>query len=387
MKKFHCERCGARVFFENIRCESCHAELGFVPEELAVGAFEVKQDGRLQRLLSTAVHQYSRCSNHQAPVSCNWLVRDDDFDPLCRSCRTTEVFPALSKAENGDRWSRIEAAKRRMTYGLLSLGLPIPNKQIDPQHGIAFEFLEETDPAQKVLTGHDDGRITLNIAEADDARREEVRTRMHEPYRTLLGHFRHEIGHYYWDRLVADTPWLEKFRALFGDERADYGEALKRHYESPVKNWQERFVSVYASSHPWEDWAECWAHYMHLWDGLETAESWGLRLDSAVPGTEPVHARAIDSTDPDIQRRVISDWLPISQFSNAMSRAMGGHDAYPFVMPDAVLQKLEFIHQVIASGVRGKFQMNFATVKAGTPSEEGTVSNLGPPAVDESLSP
>ena len=360
MKKFHCERCSARVFFENVQCENCHALLGFVPEELGMASFEAGEDGKLQRLSSSTDHVYRRCANHAAPVSCNWMVRDDDVDPLCRSCRTTEVFPMLSRPENGGRWCRIEAAKRRMTYGLLSLQLPIPNKRVDPQHGVAFEFLEETDPNQKVLTGHDDGRITLNIAEADDAHREEARTRMHEPYRTLLGHFRHEIGHYYWDRLIADTPWQEKYRALFGDERADYAEALKRHYESPVVDWPGRFISVYASTHPWEDWAECWAHYMHLWDGLETAASWGLRLDAAVPDTDPVQARAIDAADADLRHRIISDWLPISQFSNAMSRAMGAQDAYPFVMPDPVLEKLEFIHQVVLAGVRGDSPMNFS---------------------------
>lgn len=361
MKRFSCERCSARVFFENVACEACNAQLGFIPDELTMGAFEPggAPDGPLLRLSAISGTPYRRCANHVAPVSCNWMVGAADIDPLCVCCRTTEVFPALDKPDNGAHWSRIEAAKRRMTYGLLSRGLPIPNKKVDPTNGVGFHFLEETDPTQKVLTGHDDGLITLNIAEADDAHREEVRTNMHEPYRTLLGHFRHEIGHYYWDRLIADTPWQERFRALFGDEREDYGQALQRHYEAPVADWPERFISVYASSHPWEDWAECWAHYMHLWDGLETAAAWGLRLDAAVPGTPPVQANAIGGGEQSVKHRIVSDWLPISQFSNAMSRSMGGQDAYPFVMPDAVLEKLDFIHQVIAAGVRGDFRMNF----------------------------
>lgn len=362
MKRFNCERCGARVFFENVTCESCKAQLGFIPNELTMGGFESEDatDEPLQRLWVSSDVRYRRCAHHADPVACNWMVRSDDVDPLCTSCRTTEIFPALNKPENGAHWSRIEAAKRRMTYGLLSLGLTIPNKKVDPKNGVAFHFLEETDSKQKVLTGHDDGVITLNIAEADDARREEVRTRMHEPYRTLLGHFRHEIGHYYWDRLIAETPWLDRFRALFGDERADYGQALKRHYDSPLLDWLERFISAYASSHPWEDWAECWAHYMHLWDGLETAAAWGLRLDDAVPDTPPVQATALGTADQDFKLKVVSFWLPISQFSNAMSRSMGSHDAYPFVMPDPVLEKLEFIHHVVAAGVRGDIEMNFS---------------------------
>lgn len=372
MKRFSCERCGARVFFENVTCEGCKAQLGFIPQELTMGSFESDADpsGPMARLSSASQSSYRRCVHRLPPVACNWMVGADDTEPLCVSCRTTEVFPTLDKLENGPRWSRIEAAKRRMTYGLLSLNLPVPNKDVDPRDGVAFHFLEDTDPKKKVLTGHDDGLITLNIAEADDAHREDVRTRMHEPYRTLLGHFRHEIGHYYWDRLIADTPWQERFRALFGDERADYGEALQRHYESPVADWPERFISVYASSHPWEDWAECWAHYMHLWDGLETAAAWGLRLDAAVPNTPPVEANAIGGGEQGFRERVVADWLPISQFSNAMSRSMGGHDAYPFVMPDPVLEKLEFIHQVIAAGVRGDFQMNFGRVVVDQPEPE-----------------
>jgi hypothetical protein len=364
MKRFSCERCGARVFFENVACEACKAELGFIPGELTVGSFEqddLESGAPLQRLASEGSRQYRRCAHSVPPVACNWMVRADDPEPLCLSCRTTEVFPSLNKPENGAHWSRIEAAKRRMTYDLLALGLPVPNKEVDPVHGVAFHFLEETDPKQKVLTGHDDGLITLNIAEADDARREKVRASMNEPYRTLLGHFRHEIGHYYWDRLIANTPWQDRYRELFGDERADYGEALKRHYESPVADWPKRFISVYASSHPWEDWAECWAHYLHLWDGLETAAAWGMRLDAAVPGAPPVRATAMEASEPAFKARVINDWLPISQFSNSMSRSLGGLDNYPFVMPDPVLDKLDFIHQVVTSAARGDFEMNIGS--------------------------
>lgn len=360
MKRFSCERCGARVFFENVVCEACHAQLGFIPDELTMGAFDAgpAPNGAWVRL-SACAHLHRRCAHHSPPLGCNWMVRADDVDPLCVSCRTTEVFPALDKPENGAHWSRIEAAKRRMTYGLLSLGLPVPNQKVDPLDGVAFHFLEQTNPQAKVLTGHDRGRITLNIAEADDAHREHVRSRLGEPYRTLLGHFRHEIGHYYWDRLIAHTSWQDPFRTLFGDERADYREALQRHYACPMSNWADSFISVYASCHPWEDWAECWAHYMHLWDGLETASAWGLRLDAAVPNLPPVHAGAIPAGAQDFRQRAVADWLPISQFCNAMSRSMGAQDAYPFVMPDRVLKKLEFIHQAIAAGVDGELVMNF----------------------------
>jgi hypothetical protein len=374
MKTFCCERCEARVFFENIACDACDAQLGFIPAELTMGSFEADGNGVLTRVPNMQ-EGLRRCANHEAPVYCNWVLGADEDEDLCPSCRTTRVHPVLAKADNRKYWFRIEAAKRQLSYSLASWKLPFPSKAQDPQHGVAFDFLEQTDPARKVLTGHHDGVITLNIAEADDARREQVRAQMREPYRTLLGHLRHEVGHYYWDRLIHGTAWEGRFRELFGDERADYARALKQHYSCPTAGWSARFVSAYASSHPWEDWAECWAHYMHLQDGLETAASWGLRLDSAVPGRGPVLARPIASDEAEVQVRVVKTWLPISQFINAMSRSLGGRDSYPFVMPDAVLDKLAFIHQVIDAGVRGEVPMNFgapvaaAGVAATTPVE------------------
>jgi len=359
MKTFCCERCAARVFFENDSCGACQARLGFIPAELTLGSFEVDEAGQWLRLSGDGGAGLRCCANHEAPVFCNWMVDADDAEARCLSCRTTQVHPVLDKGENPAYWHRIEAAKRQLVYSLASWGLPFPSKAEDATNGVGFELLEQVDPKEKVLTGHDDGLITLNIAEADDAHREQARAQLHEPYRTLLGHFRHEIGHYYWDRLIWNTPWLDKYRELFGDERADYAKALERHYAAPLVDWQKRFVSAYASSHPWEDWAECWAHYMHLQDGLETATSWGLQLNHAVPGGAAVRAEAIGADETQLQAKIVRHWLPVSQFINAMSRSLGGRDSYPFVMPDAVLDKLAFIHQVIRAGVRGDMPMNF----------------------------
>ncbi|MGQ3052289.1 MAG: zinc-binding metallopeptidase family protein [Roseateles sp.] len=364
MKTFSCERCQARVFFENVRCEACNAQLGFIPSELTIGSFEAHEAAVLRRLAPATQSQRGRlrrCANHVAPVICNWMVDADGAEPLCQSCRTTRQRPALNKTENRGYWRRIEGAKRQLAYSLTSWRLPFPSKAEDPKHGVAFDLLEQTDPAKRVLTGHDAGVITLNISEADDARREQMRAQMREPYRTLLGHLRHEIGHYYWDRLIRSTPWIDDYRRLFGDERADYAQALKRHYATPLASWQARFVSVYASCHPWEDWAECWAHYMHLQDGLETAASWGLQLNAAVPRGTPVRAKVIAADATDVQTRIVRSWLPISQFINAMSRSLGARDSYPFVVPPPVLDKLAFIHQVIDAGVRSAVPMNFAS--------------------------
>ena len=358
MKNLCCEQCGLRVFFENVLCESCGAALGFEPGELRMAAFNVQADGAWQRVQGDPAG-WRPCANYAPTGVCNWMVAAHDPNPLCVSCRTTQVLPGLDKPENLAYWTRIEQAKRRLFYNLLSLGLPVPSRAEDPEHGVSFQFLEQLAPTARVMTGHDSGVITLNIAEADDAHREKTRTHLHEPYRTLLGHFRHEIGHYYWDRLIAGTEWHEKFRALFGDERQDYAEALAAHYATPRADWHQQFVSVYASSHPWEDWAECWAHYMHIHAGLETASAWGLRLDHAVPGEPSVQAHPVPHADTDMAHVLIEQWLPVSQFANAMARSLGNQDNYPFVMPEPVVRKLDFLHRVVVAGVTGKVPMNF----------------------------
>jgi hypothetical protein len=243
---------------------------------------------------------------------------------------------------------------------LLSLRLPLPSRDADPQHGVSFQFLEQTSAEQRVLTGHDEGVITLNIAEADDVQREKMRTHLHEPYRTLVGHFRHESGHYYWDRLVQDTAWLDEYRQRFGDERKDYAQALQEHYAHPVQDWPLNFISAYASSHPWEDWAECWAHYLHMVDGLETAAAWGLRLDQAATGSAAITAAPLAPEQPSLQASLVEQWLPVTQFSNAMNRSLGLQDSYPFVVPPPVVAKLEFIHRVVGTATRGGSRMNFS---------------------------
>ena len=360
---FHCTECNQRVFFDNLRCETCGSSLGYVPAERAMVAFSVDEhdvwsrlgpEGRVQR----------PCSNYAVEGVCNWMVDADDPAVLCLSCRTTKVIPALGKPENRIYWSHLEQAKRRLFYTLFGLRLPAPNRDADPVNGVSFQFLEDVSPQQRVMTGHDDGVITLNIAEADDAQRERTRTEMHEPYRSLVGHFRHESGHYYWDRLIAGTDWIDEYRQLFGDERTDYEQALKQHYANPVIDWHPSYISAYASSHPWEDWAECWAHYLHMVDGLETAAAWGLTLEHATPLGPPLKAAPVDPDATSVERSLIEQWLPVSQFSNAMNRSLGLHDSYPFVVRAPVVAKLDFIHKVIGAAVRGEKPMNFAPLDA-----------------------
>jgi hypothetical protein len=341
MKVFHCDHCEALVFFENVRCVACDHELAYLPDLEVVGS------------LNEAGGKYRKCKNYAENNVCNWAVPADDPDPLCRSCRLTRVIPDLGKSGNQQAWYKLEAAKRRLVYSLLRLGCPLKSKAEDPEHGLAFEFLADpaTPGAPRVTTGHASGVITLNVAEADDAEREKRRVALHEPYRTLLGHFRHEVGHFYWELLVQGSPRLERFRELFGDERKDYAEALKLHYQNgPPADWQERFVSAYAASHPWEDWAESWAHYLHTTDTLEIAAACGLSLRPR-RADEPVLKEPVvpsgQGTEP--FDRIIADWLSLTYVLNNLSRGLGQPDAYPFVLSPPAIEKLRFVHQTIAA--------------------------------------
>jgi hypothetical protein len=292
--------------------------------------------------------RYRYCANARHDV-CNWLVAADAADTFCAACRHNRMIPDLSVPENLFNWRKLEVAKHRLFYTLLTLGLPATTRSEDPDGGLAFDFLAPPSPGEApVLTGHAHGVVTINLTEADDSERERQRREMGEPYRTLLGHFRHEVAHYYWDHLVKGTPSLDEFRRLFGDERQDYGEALNRHYaEGPPANWSEQFVTTYASVHPWEDFAETWAHYFHMVDTLETANAFGLRVRPKVSKGADI-STAIDF-DPHKANmdRIIDAWLPLTFAVNSINRSMGVSDLYPFVLAPSVIIKLSFIHDLI----------------------------------------
>ncbi len=355
MKSFHCTHCQNLVFFENVRCLSCEHSLAYLPDLGLMAAIERQADGSWQAMgISESAPTYRLCENYQGSNVCNWAVQDSDPGNLCSSCRLTRVIPDLSSEQNRNAWFKLEQAKRRLVYSLQALRLPLNLKSPENETGLAFEFLQDGitkgGDAERVMTGHDNGVITVNIAEADDVYRERQRTLQHEPYRTLLGHFRHESGHYYWDRLIAEGPHLQGFRQLFGDEQQDYPRCLRRHYDQgPPQNWQENFISAYATAHPWEDWAECWAHYLHMLDALETASSAGLSLIPKRAG-EPVMPTPADPlTTPHHQfERMIAEWVSLTYVLNNLSRGLGVGDAYPFLLSTTVIRKLRFIHERIA---------------------------------------
>ena len=222
----------------------------------------------------------------------------------------------------------------------------------DTQRGLAFDFLSSPPEGPRVLTGHADGIITINIEEANDSERERIREQLHEPYRTLLGHLRHEVGHYYWDRLIAGSAWIDDFRELFGDEREDYAAALQRNYQQgPAPGWEQRHVSAYASVHPWEDWAETWAHYLHMVDTLDTALSFGLDTRTLDMDIEAFSRDALFRPNDAGAKRFLSfvnAWIELSAVLNELSRSMGQPDLYPFALPRPAVAKLQFIHLVVA---------------------------------------
>jgi hypothetical protein len=351
MKLFRCQACGNIVHFENRKCERCGHRLGYIPEFGLISALEpavapnwtpLAADGAPRRFCANADHD-----------ACNWLIPSSAPDRLCRACRHNDTIPDISIPARLVAWRELEFAKHRLFYSLLRWGLPLKTRAEDASHGLAFEFLADPpDPsAPKVMTGHDDGVITIALAEADPAEVERRRSQLDEPYRTVLGHFRHEVGHHYWDLMVRDGGRLDAFRAAFGDERQDYAAALQRHYQEHARapaNWRDNYVSAYATSHPWEDFAETWAHYLHIVDTLDTADAFGLSIAPAIDREGAYRAR-IDF-DPYVEGdmdQIMEAWAPVAVAMNSINRAMGRPDLYPFVLAPAVIAKLGFVHDLV----------------------------------------
>ena len=398
-RAYRCQ-CGCPIFFRNSACLACGTPLGYDPESARLlplmadtepGTWVLWHDhpdnqagqqasdvlanldspdsldnfdqpGHSHQADNTVLPPpallYWRCANLQTPAACNWLVPaigPQTTDRLCRACRLNHTIPDLNDTahpDNGLLWGRIELAKRRLISNLLALGLPVTSRvSEDTVCGMMFDFLRSPDCGPHVMTGHNTGLITLNLQEADDAVREAVRTAMREPYRTLLGHFRHEIGHYYWGRLVWGTEWMAGFHQLFGDETLNYAASLRKNYEQgPPDQWWLHYVSAYASTHPWEDWAECWAHYLHMRDTVDTALSLGLATDSAQLEVTPFTLEALyQPGHPGAQHFLdfLNDWTRLTTLLNEMSRSMGQPDFYPFVLPRGVVAKLHFIHLLV----------------------------------------
>jgi hypothetical protein len=336
MRTFACESCGGSLYFENDTCLACGKQVGFRPDDLTMCAVE-----------DAAASGLHPCRNWTEFAACNWLARADADSGYCESCSLNEVVPDLADLQRRALWIETERAKRRLIFTLLELGLPL--RGAGDKRALRFRLLadERADtgeidppPEQPIYTGHDDGCLTVNVVEADDALREAMRKRLNERYRTMLGHLRHEIGHYYWYLLVDGSPRQEAARELFGDERKDYSAAMREYYGATANDaWAQRFVSQYATMHPWEDFAETWAHYIHIFDTLETASASSLTIGGrAIANSLPIGERPF--------AEMLADWLALSVGLNQLNRSMGMRDAYPFALTEPIIAKLEFVDEV-----------------------------------------
>jgi hypothetical protein len=288
------------------------------------------------RLQLRSGHETTACVN-RALIGCNWAANVDNR--YCPSCVLTRTIPPLQTARNLVLWRRVEEAKRRLLYDLARLGLPL-SSNVGYRH-VTFNILADDD-GQSVMTGHFNGLITLSLSEADDATRETRRAQFREPYRTLLGHFRHEVGHFYWDVLIDGTRLHQAFRLIFGDETVDYQASIESYHRRVERDYDRLgFISEYATSHPWEDWAETFAHFLHIVATLDTASSLPLSV------SRRAHETLRDPYMESDFEALLASWTPVAYTMNELNRSMGLGDAYPFDLPPAVKGKLHFVHMAM----------------------------------------
>jgi hypothetical protein len=320
VRVFHCEVCGAELFFENSLCVTCGTAVGYSREQGIVAA--VRADHPICANLN-------RCG-------CNWIADPASAAGLCFSCTLTRTRPADGDTVGLGQYWVAEASKRRLIFGLDELQLPI--KVSDGYVGLAFDLLSSGQA--KIITGYQNGIITLDLAESNDGHREALRQSMDEPYRTVLGHFRHEIGHYYCEVLALTSDRHEEFRTLFGDETTSYEEALQRHYSTGSgQNWQDRFISAYATMHPLEDFAEVFGHFLHIADTLQTAREFNLIT----------YEERVEPLEAPMAEMIARTWLPLTKGLNQINRSMGRSNLYPFVLAQPVIVKLAFVADLVAN--------------------------------------
>lgn len=374
MKTFTCTCKDHQIlFFESSYCVACHRTVGLDDTFDKVEPYELAPEtGQYFKVAQPNIY-FQKCDNHANFKTCNGMIKLNPSSPstaehevLCFACRFNETIPDLSIAEHIPLWQKMEIAKRRALYTLKALSLPLHNLSQDPDGGLSFDFTTDRDVSdhfasqlkgsEAVFTGHDCGHITINLAEADDVARSHTKMAMGEQYRTLLGHFRHELGHYYFDKLILESPEKHTLsKKYFGDDELDYQKSLNTYYEHGApQNWRDAFISEYATMHPYEDWAETWAHYMHIIDTLETAQNFSIT--SSIAGNTDAHEELTDLNLPQDAyffssqasiTSILDTWMDFSIILNSLNRSMGMNDAYPFVLTQTVRTKLSFIHHAI----------------------------------------
>lgn len=343
MKVFQCGNCDYPLFFENNECENCGHLSGYRDVDRQMLTF----DPEYSSLTSDREQlEYKYCKNKEHGV-CNWLIPKDKSQDFCRACRLNRTIPNLSAKKNFTRWKNMEVAKHRLIYQLQKIGLDLPSKMTNPE-GLCFDFIKKNKNSN-LMTGHANGVITILLREADAVLREQAKQEMQEHYRTLIGHLRHEVGHYFWEQLISKKQdVLREFRTIFGNEEANYGDALNAYYKNGAPdNWRESHISKYATSHPWEDWAETWAHYLHIMDMVETAHFFGLEVNNNEISENMKIKSSFDPYTINDFETIVGTCMPLSFAVNSINRAMGIPDVYPFVITPVVIHKMEFIHQLL----------------------------------------
>jgi hypothetical protein len=334
MRAFTCPVCRVLVTFESVECLSSGTALAFDWQQRD---FVELRDG-------------AGCANREL-IACNGLAGPTG---LCASCILTRTRPNDNDPDGLEKFAVAEAAKRRLLFELLEIGLPVDDFRRQAG-GLCFDMLSGS--MGPVTTGHADGVITLDLDEADPAHRERMRTDLDEPYRTVLGHLRHEIAHYYQPLLAPEgSPELDRCRELFGDDRDDYSEAMDRYYaDGAPGDWLQSFVSAYATMHPWEDWAETFAHYLHIRDVLQTATHYGVTVSGpSVAAADEAPLYSYPATAATDFQSMMDAWLPLTYALNAVNRSIGNNDLYPFVLSPPVMDKLAFIDEIVRRGGSGR---------------------------------
>lgn len=312
MQRFSCPACGTAAYFHNLTCV-CGQPLFFDPEARVM------------------LNQGEACANRPT-ISCNWIA---DGGQYCRSCAMSYVVPDLNVGDNLLMLARAESAKR---WVLANLSCWQWFTNADVGRRPRFLMLSEytSGRSEQIMMGHAAGEITINVTEADELIRLQRQRELGEQYRSMVGHFRHELAHFCFDRLSLSPEFLSEFRELFGDERQDYGTALLRHYEAPLAPGED-YITPYSTAHPHEDWAETVAHLLHLVDFSDSFVSAGLAMRGVPEGFTPY-------SEPDTNR-LINVATEIAIAINDINRALDNSDLYPFVLTGPVRQKLSFAHR------------------------------------------
>ncbi|MBJ7463234.1 MAG: putative zinc-binding metallopeptidase [Mycolicibacterium sp.] len=354
MRAFACPVCDSFMAFEADHCARCGTAVGLHLPSLTMLALG---DG-------AAIYEgirWIRCTQHQT-LRCNWLAREEQEAGPRGRCLAGSLIRHEPDADDTlarEKLIPTTLALRRLVFQLADIGLPIEPYWLR-DGGLAFDLLSSHSTGEKVIIGHANGVITIDLVESLDDYRESLRVRLGEPYRTMLGHFRHEVGHYYQNVLVENGSgadiYLDECRRLFGDERAGYREAIDRHYNlGAPSGWEATFISEYATMHPWEDFAECFAHYLHIADTMDTAREAGMVLHAdRVRFNAPRDIVALESYDDEPIERMLFDWKWMSLFFNRVNTAMGKNPLYPFDIPQPVVDKLGFVHRVIRDTARSR---------------------------------